>query len=134
MAWHKPGEGPPDHVHFNQEEIFFIVDGLYELTIDGQTSIGGAGTLAFIPRNTVHSFKNVGATPACVLDWTLPGEQDRYFKKISELAAGGSFTGDKLAELNKEHNTTLRRFALWQPRAGWVSGFGYRSACGTYLG
>ena len=107
VAWHNPGEGPPDHVHFNQEEIFFIVDGLYELTIDGQTSIGGPGTLVFIPRNTVHSFKNVGATPACMLDWTLPGGQDRYFKKISELAGGGSFTGDKLAELNKEHNTTF---------------------------
>ena len=52
IAWHKPGEGPPDHVHFNQEEI-----SLYELTIDGQTSIGGPGTLVFIPRNTVHSFK-----------------------------------------------------------------------------
>ena len=107
VAWHNPGEGPPDHVHFNQEEIFFIVDGLYELTIDGQTSIGGPGTLVFIPRNTVHSFKNVGATPACMLDWTLPGGQDQYFKKISELAGGGSFTGDKLAELNKEHHTAF---------------------------
>lgn len=29
MAWHKPGEGPPDHVHFHQEEIFFIVEGTY---------------------------------------------------------------------------------------------------------
>src|SRR5215831_8518663 len=36
VAWHNPGEGPPDHVHFNQEEIFFIVDGLYELTIDAR--------------------------------------------------------------------------------------------------
>jgi hypothetical protein len=26
MAWHKPSEGPPDHVHFNQEEMFFIVE------------------------------------------------------------------------------------------------------------
>ena len=107
MAWHKPGEGPPDHVHFDQEETFFIVDGRYELTIDGQTSIDGPGTLVFIPRNIVHSFKNVGETSACRLDWTLPGGQDRYFKKISELAAGGSLTGDKLAELNKEHNTTF---------------------------
>ena len=24
VAWHKPGEGPPDHVHFKQEEILFI--------------------------------------------------------------------------------------------------------------
>jgi len=107
MAWHKPGEGPPDHLHFDQEEIFFIVDGRYELTIDGHTSINGSGTLVFVPRNTVHRFKNVGETPACMLDWTLPGGQDRYFKKISELAAGGSFTGDKLAELNKEHNTAF---------------------------
>ena len=107
MAWHKPGEGPPDHLHFDQEEIFFIVDGRYELTIDGHTSINGSGTLVFVPRNTVHRFKNVGETPACMLDWTLPGGQDRYFKKISELAAGGSFTGDKLAELNKEYNTAF---------------------------
>jgi hypothetical protein len=42
-----------------------------------------------------------------MLDWTLPGGQDRYFKKISELAGGGSFTGDKLAELNKEHHTAF---------------------------
>ena len=107
MAWHEPGQGPPDHVHFDQEEIFFIVDGCYELTIDGQTSIGGPGTLVFVPRNMVHRFKNVGETSACMLDWTLPGGQDRYFKKISELDAGGSFTKDKLAALNNDHNTTF---------------------------
>src|SRR5215472_16133963 len=41
MAWHKPGEGAPDHLHFDHEEIFFIVDGRYELTIDAHTSING---------------------------------------------------------------------------------------------
>ncbi|MGH6873903.1 MAG: hypothetical protein ACREDW_02725 [Aestuariivirgaceae bacterium] len=25
MGWHKPGEGAPDHVHFDQEEMFFII-------------------------------------------------------------------------------------------------------------
>jgi hypothetical protein len=28
---HKPGEGPPDHVRFSQEEVFFIVEGTYVL-------------------------------------------------------------------------------------------------------
>src|SRR4029434_998055 len=37
VAWLKPGEGPGDHVHFNQEEMFFIVEGTYELTV-GQTT------------------------------------------------------------------------------------------------
>ena len=73
MGWHKPGEGPPDHVHFNQEEIFFIVGGTYELTVGDQTTTVGPGTIVFIPRNVVHRFKNIGDTTACMLDWSLPG-------------------------------------------------------------
>src|SRR5215468_1283309 len=105
MGWHKPGEGPPDHVHFKQEEMFFIVDGTYELTVGGHTSTAGPGTIVFIPRNTVHRFKNVGDKTACMLDWTLPGGQDHYFKAISELAADGGFTGEKVMEINKQFNT-----------------------------
>ena len=41
MVWHKPGEGSPDHVHFSQDEIFFIVEGTYELTVGDQTSVAG---------------------------------------------------------------------------------------------
>src|SRR5262244_4360504 len=95
MGWHKPGEGPPDHVHFSQEEMFFIVEGTYELTVGDQTSTVGPGTVVFIPRNVVHRFKNVGDTTACMLDWTLPGGQDHYFKAISELAASDGFTSKK---------------------------------------
>jgi mannose-6-phosphate isomerase-like protein (cupin superfamily) len=87
MGWLKPGEGPGDHVHFNQEEIFFIVEGTYELTVGGQTTTAGPGTIVFIPRNMVHRFKNVGNTTGCMLDLSLPGGQDHYFKAISELAA-----------------------------------------------
>lgn len=105
MGWHKPGEGPPDHVHFSQEEMFFIIEGIYELTAGGETWIIGPGSIAFIPRNTVHRFKNIGDTTACMLDWTLPGGQDRYFKEISELTAGGGFTGEKALEISKRHDT-----------------------------
>src|SRR5713226_5090882 len=67
MGCHKRGEGPPDHVHFNQEEVFFIVEGTYELTVGEQTSTAGPGTIVFIPRNVVHRFKHVGDTTARML-------------------------------------------------------------------
>src|SRR5499425_3619912 len=107
MAWHKPGEGPPDHVHFDQEEMFFIVEGTYELTVDGQTTTAGAGTIVFIPRTVVHRFKNVGDTTACMLDWSLPGGQDHYFRAISELAASGGFTGEKAMEISRKFDTNF---------------------------
>jgi mannose-6-phosphate isomerase-like protein (cupin superfamily) len=107
MAWHKPGEGPPDHLHFGHEELFFIVEGTYELTIDGETTTAGSGTLVFIPRNVMHRFKNVGRRTACMLDWTLPAGQDRYFKEISELPAGGGFAGDKVTEISKKFDTNF---------------------------
>src|SRR5215469_12656404 len=107
MADHKPGEGPPDHVHFSQEEMFFIVEGTYELTVGGQTSTVGPGTIVFIPRNVVHRFKNVGHATACMLDWSLPGGQDRYFTAVSELAAGGGFTSEDVIELSKKFDTTF---------------------------
>jgi len=107
MGWHKPGEGPPDHVHFNQEEMFFILEGTYELTVDGHTTTAGAGTIVFIPRNVVHRFKNVGNTTACLLDWSLPGGQDHYFKAIADLADGDGFTGEKVMAISKQFDTNF---------------------------
>ena len=107
MANIKPGEGPGDHVHFNQEEIFFIVEGTYDLTVGDQTTTAGPGTIVFIPRNVVHRFKNVGNTIGSMLDWSLPGGQDHYFKEISELAANGGFTGEKVMEINKKFDTNI---------------------------
>ena len=53
----------------------------------------------------MHRFKNVGDTIGCMLDWSLPGGQDHYFKAISDLAAGGSLTGEKVTEINEKFDT-----------------------------
>ena len=102
---HKPGEGPPDHVHRKQEEMFYILEGRYELTVGGVTTTAGPGTLVFIPRNVVHRFTNVGDTTACMLDATLPGGQDHYFKTISDLAATDGFSGERALEISEKFDT-----------------------------
>ena len=35
-------------------------------------------------------------TTARLLDWSLPGGQDHYFKAIADLAAGDGFIGEKV--------------------------------------
>jgi quercetin dioxygenase-like cupin family protein len=108
VAEHEPGAGPPPHVHFSQEEMFYVLEGTYEIIIDGGApAVAGPGTFVFLPRNTVHSFKNIGTTTARMLDMSLPGGQDRYFKEIHTLAAGGGFSGDKVIEISKRHDTNF---------------------------
>jgi mannose-6-phosphate isomerase-like protein (cupin superfamily) len=105
LGWHKPGEGPPDHCHFDRDEMFFIVEGTYEVTVGDQTATIGSGAIVFIPRNVVHRFKNSGDTTACMLDWTLPGGQDHFFKSIAELEAGGGLTAEKVIETSRQFDT-----------------------------
>jgi quercetin dioxygenase-like cupin family protein len=38
-------------------EIFFVVEGTYELTVGDQTATAGPGTIVFIPRNVLHRFR-----------------------------------------------------------------------------
>ena len=42
-----------------------------------------------------------------MLDWSLPGGQDHYFKAISELAASAGFTGEKAMEISKKFDTNF---------------------------
>jgi hypothetical protein len=66
----------------------------------------GPGTIVFIPRGAVHCFKNVGNATACMLDWTLPGGHDRYFKAISEIGGDGG-DREKVIEISKEFDTSF---------------------------
>ena len=42
----EPGIGPGRHIHHGQDETFFFLEGVFDV--------------AFVPRGTVHAFKNVG--------------------------------------------------------------------------
>jgi mannose-6-phosphate isomerase-like protein (cupin superfamily) len=98
-------QGQNDHVHFKQEEILFIIEGLYEVTVGDETAKAGPGSIVFIPRNVVHRFKNVGGITGRMLGWSLPGGQDHYLKAISELAAGGGFTSEQVMEISRTFDT-----------------------------
>lgn len=103
---HRPGEGPPPHLHREQQEYFLVLSGTYRVQVgDAPAREVGPGTLIFVPSGTVHSFSNVGATDAAMLDWSLPGGQDRYFEEIDALRAGAGFDFAAIAEVNARHAT-----------------------------
>ena len=43
----------PDHEH-PTEEIWNVLEGKFEVTIDGETQVVGEGDVAVVPRNATH--------------------------------------------------------------------------------
>ena len=59
-----PGRMPhPPHHHLH-EEVFLIREGTLEVTIRGQATRLGPGSVAFVASNDEHGVRNPGTTPA----------------------------------------------------------------------
>lgn len=101
----RPGDGPPPHVHHDREEYFFVLEGTYTLGVNGQESTIGPGTMVFVPRGTVHTFKNISDQPGRVLEWTIPGSNGDYFRAVHAMEQNGAFDPDTFAAINKKFVT-----------------------------
>ncbi len=62
----KPGSGTPPHSHRNEDEVFSLVTGRFEI-FDGETwtEIPKDGVV-FAPRGGVHCFRNCGETDGTI--------------------------------------------------------------------
>jgi mannose-6-phosphate isomerase-like protein (cupin superfamily) len=86
-AWmlieNSPHQGVPLHKHLYEDESFFVLSGIFEITVGGKTTTGGPGTYAYGPRNVPHQWTNMGPGRGQLLNCYTPGGIDKFF-----LAAG----------------------------------------------
>jgi quercetin dioxygenase-like cupin family protein len=82
-----PGQGPPLHVHREQDEILYTLDGRFRIRLDDDVHDAPAGTFAFIPRGTPHTWQNVGDAPARFLAALMPAATgfEQFFVRYAEL-------------------------------------------------
>lgn len=50
------GAATPLHVHHNEDETFYVLDGEVSLLVDGERIDLSAGDYAFAPRETTHAY------------------------------------------------------------------------------
>ena len=54
------GVGPGRHIHHHQDETFFFLEGIFDVEVGGKLYQMKPGDVAFIPKGTIHAFKNAG--------------------------------------------------------------------------
>jgi len=76
----------PAHIHTDQDETFYVLEGELAFRIDGQARTARPGEVLVIPRGTPHEFSTSSATPARYLFLHSPGGLDEFVRVSSEPA------------------------------------------------
>jgi quercetin dioxygenase-like cupin family protein len=77
--------GPPLHVHPHHAEGFYVLDGELVVQVGDDVRVARAGSFAFAPPHTPHTFANFSGRDARLLVLCSPAGFEPYFER---LAAG----------------------------------------------
>lgn len=76
----------PPHVHHDEDEAFYVLDGELTIACGEQTWTAGAGAFALLPREVPHSFSVSGGGQARMLQLSWPAQFERFAAEMGEPA------------------------------------------------
>jgi mannose-6-phosphate isomerase-like protein (cupin superfamily) len=63
---------PPPHVHRQQVEEYEVLEGTFEVVVDGEWSTLGPGDAVAVPVGALHTFRNRSGATVRVRNWHRP--------------------------------------------------------------
>ncbi len=83
-----PQDGPSQHIHAREDEMWFILEGHFRFLADGQLFDAPKGSFVFVHRGTAHCFQNLGTEPSTILVMFTPAGMERFFEQHAQIPAG----------------------------------------------
>lgn len=75
-------QGPGAHAH-PEDDVFYVLDGVMSLLVDGAWIDAARGAFVLVPGGTMHDFENRGAVRAGVLNLSIPGSFEQHMPGIA---------------------------------------------------
>ena len=98
------GVGPGRHIHQHQDETFFFLEGIFDVEVGGKLYQMKPGDVAFIPKGTVHAFKNVGENQGRLRYIFSPALTiEKMFREFYEALNAEELTEKIMSEIALKH-------------------------------
>lgn len=81
----RPGNGAPPHIHHNEEEAFYILEGTFRITVEDEAHELQQGDFLHVQRGAVRSFTNIGEADGRVLILHAPGSAAEFYIRMGQL-------------------------------------------------
>lgn len=104
-----PGHGPPPHIHHNDDEIFIITKGSFQVCSGDEVKICEPGTIAMLPKGLPHRFQNIGSSEGRVLTLILPSTFENFFREVHALPPGTDMK--KVAEIAAKYHVEFLNYS-----------------------
>jgi mannose-6-phosphate isomerase-like protein (cupin superfamily) len=82
-----PGFMTSLHFHYQQDEQFFVLDGVLSVYVDGKWHDLEPGTFAVVPHGEQHAQGNTGKKPVRFLGSGNPAGFERFFAELDKLVS-----------------------------------------------
>ena len=79
------GKGTPLHVHPNQDEIFYVVDGAYKFLVGDAKYDLKIGDSIFLPRNVPHAWTQVAEKGKMIVVLQPAGKLESFFVTMAGM-------------------------------------------------
>ena len=89
------GYAPPPHVHSDQDEVFYIISGQFDVRCGEQRWEAGPGDLVFLPRRVPHSFVVSGDEPGRTLLINAPAGFAEVIVELGQATTELKIPGDE---------------------------------------
>jgi quercetin dioxygenase-like cupin family protein len=84
-----PHDEPPLHIHHDQDESFYVLEGEVTLILPGEEHVLRAGDFMLAPRGVPHTY-HAGAAGARALVQSSPAGFAAFVERVSRPADGAS--------------------------------------------
>lgn len=97
----------PPHVHRDEDELSYILDGTFGVRIGDTVIEAGAGCYVFKPRGVPHTFWNASDRTARLLEIIRPAGFEHFFDELATAFEAGGGTPDpaRITELVEQYHT-----------------------------
>jgi mannose-6-phosphate isomerase-like protein (cupin superfamily) len=106
----KPGHDPPPHVHEREDELFYVLEGAFDVFVGGEAFKLGAGGCVFMPRLTPHGFI-IRSPRFRMLALFEPGGIEGYFRSRSTSPAELDLPGEAITYATADMEPVVRELA-----------------------
>ena len=96
----------PLHVHENEDELFYVLEGEHVFEVGDHEFQAGPGELVFAPRGVPHAQRRVAPRTGRILVLTSPAGFERFFRELAAADRAGALGPDTYANASRKYGIT----------------------------